>query len=71
MLRKFCITFLAFVMIFVISASGASGEPSENEQTEGSEISKALTGGWELFDNEANALPEDVQTAFDKATETV
>ena len=70
MLKKICITFFAFVMIFVISASGASGEPSENEQTEGSEISKALTGGWELFDNEANALPEDVQTAFDKATET-
>ena len=70
MFKKFCIMFLAFAMVFAISANGSSGEASENDQTEGSEISGTLTGGWELYDNEANALPEKVQTAFDKAAET-
>ena len=70
MLKKICALFLAFAVIFAISAGGSTVHPSENDQTEGGEHSGALTGGWELYENEANVLPEKVQTAFDKATET-
>ena len=70
MLKKICALFLAFAVIFAISAGGSTVQPSENDQTEGGEHSGALTGGWELYENEANVLPEKVQTAFDKATET-
>ena len=70
MLKKICALFLASAVIFAISAGGSTVHPSENDQTEGGEHSGALTGGWELYENEANVLPEKVQTAFDKATET-
>ena len=70
MLKKLCALFLASAVIFAISAGGSTVHPSENDQTEGGEHSGALTGGWELYENEANVLPEKVQTAFDKATET-
>ena len=70
MLKKICALFLASAVIFAISAGGSTVQPSENDQTEGGEHSGALTGGWELYENEANVLPEKVQTAFDKACET-
>ena len=69
MFKKICATFLALTMIFAFSACGSSQQHSEEAQPEESGNKEPVTGGWELHDNEANALPEDVQAAFDKATE--
>jgi len=70
MFKRFCVMLLAFTMMFMVSACGSSGQPAEDEQSEESVPSEAVSGGWELFDNEASVLPDDVQTAFDKASET-
>ena len=70
MLKKLCIVLLAFTMMFAFTACGSSGQPLEGEQSEENENSEPVSGGWELYDNEANVLPEYVQTAFDKASET-
>ena len=70
MFKKLCAAFLALTMMFAVSACGSSEQPSDSVQTEESRIEEGVSGGWELFDNEANALPEDVQAAFDKASET-
>lgn len=68
MLKKLSVVLLAFVLLFVMAAFGSSDQTSEN--TSGTETSEPVAGGWNLFDNEANALPEDVQASFDKASET-
>lgn len=63
MIKKLSIVLITFVLPFLMSACGSSGQPSENpENTTG--------GGWSLYENEAAALPENVQAAFDKASET-
>jgi hypothetical protein len=68
MLKKLSVALLAFVLLFVMAACGSSDQTSEN--TSGTETSEPVAGGWELFDNKANVLPEDVQASFDKASET-
>lgn len=68
MLKKLSVVLLAFVLLFVMAACGSSDQTSEN--TSGTETSKPVAVGWELFDNKANVLPEDVQASFDKASET-
>lgn len=68
MLKKLSVVLLAFVLLFVMAACGSSDQTSEN--TSGTETSEPVAGGWELFDNKANVLPEDVQASFDKASET-
>jgi len=68
MLKKLSVLLLAFVLILVMAACGSSDQTSEN--TSETETSEPVAGGWELFDNKANALPEDVQASFDKASET-
>ena len=68
MLKKLSVVLLAFVLLFVMAAYGSSDQTSEN--TSGTETSEPVAGGWELFDNKANVLPEDVQASFDKASET-
>ena len=70
MLKKLSIIFLALIMIIMITACGSTGEAGQNDESAEAGSSETMTGGWELFANEANALPEDVQAAFDKATET-
>ena len=70
MLKKLSIIFLALIMIIMITACGSTGEAGQNDESAEAGSSEPMTGGWELFANEANALPEDVQAAFDKATET-
>ncbi|MBR2675029.1 MAG: hypothetical protein IKE52_06225 [Mogibacterium sp.] len=70
MFKKLFGAFLAFAIIFAISGCGASDDIQEDIQSEESENMDVVTGGWELYDNEANVLPDDVQAAFDKALET-
>lgn len=68
MIKKLSTILLALIMITMVTACGSSSETSQNDNS--AESTDALTGGWELFANEANALPEYVQEAFDKAKET-
>ena len=68
MLKKLSVVLLAFVLLFVMAACGSSDQTSENAS--GTETSEPVAGGWELFDNKTNVLPEDVQASFDKASET-
>ena len=68
MLKKLSVVLLAFVLLFVMAAFGSSDQTSEN--TSETETSEPVAGGWELFDNKTNVLPEDVQASFDKASET-
>ena len=70
MLKKLSTIIFALIMMTMVTACGSSGETGENEDTAATESSEAMSGGWEIYDNEANVLPEDVQAAFDKAAET-
>ena len=70
MFKKLSVILLALIMATMVTACGSSGETGENEDTAATESSEAMSGGWEIYDNEANVLPEDVQAAFDKAEET-
>lgn len=68
MLKKLSVLLLSFVLILVMAACGTSDQTSES--TSETETKEAVSGGWEIYDNEANVLPEDVQASFDKALET-
>ena len=70
MFKKLSVILLALIMATMVTACGSSGETGENDDTAATESSEAMSGGWEIYDNEANVLPEDVQAAFDKAAET-
>ena len=61
---------LAVLVVFFVTACGTSEQSAEDEQSKENESTETVTGGWELYNNEANVLPEDVQTAFDKAAES-
>ena len=69
MIRKLSVLLLALFMITMITACGSSDESAQNDGSAEMSAEEAVSGGWELFDNDAAALPEDVQAAFDKATE--
>lgn len=71
MLKKLLILLLLLTMIFACTACGSEGQTESSEAETDVESTEAVSGGWELHDNEANALPEDVQTAFDKAVENL
>ena len=70
MFRKLSVLLLALFMITMITACGSSNESAQTDESSEMSAEESVSGGWNLFDNEANALPEDVQTAFDKAAET-
>ena len=70
MFKKLCSIFLAAAVLITVSACGSTGQSSGDEKSGESENTEAVTGGWELYDNKANVLPDDVQAAFDKAAET-
>ena len=67
MLKKISVLIISLTMMLFVSACGTS---SENGSASESENAEAVTGGWEMHHNEASVLPDDVQTAFDNATET-
>ena len=69
MIKKLTVLLLTLLMITMITACGSSNESAQNSEPAEMSAEGSVSGGWELFDNEAAALPEDVQTAFDKATE--
>ena len=69
MLKKVSILLISITMILFVSACGTSEQNSESDTTNESNNAEAVTGGWEMHDNEASVLPENVQTAFDKAVE--
>ena len=69
MIKKLTVLLLTLLMITMITACGSSDESAQNSEPAEMSAEGSVSGGWELFDNEAAALPEDVQTAFDKATE--
>lgn len=70
-MKKIYTVFLALLMVLALSACGPAdtAEESEADIEAETETSTEAVGGWELADNEAAALPEDVQAAFDKASE--
>ena len=68
MFKKLSILLLAFAMILALTAC-SSDESDENWTTEEVESSEIADGGWTIAENAAADLPEDVQTAFDKAYE--
>lgn len=70
MLKKLSAIILALIMMTMVTACGSSGGIGESEDPVETESSEAMAGGWEIYDNEANVLPEGIQAAFDKATET-
>lgn len=71
MLKKLSILLLALTMIIACTACGSEGqtESSSSEAETDAESTEAVDGGWEIVDNEAAALPEEVQAAFEKALE--
>ena len=66
MFRKLSVLLLSLFMIAMITACGSSNESAQTDESAEMSAEESVSGGWDLFDNEANALPEDVQTAFDK-----
>ena len=69
MLKKLSILLLALTMIIACTACGSEGQTETTEAETDIETTEPLDGGWEIADNEAAALPEEVRTAFDKAAE--
>ena len=68
MMKKLIALILVLAMVFCMAACGSSG--SEEAETEAeSNPEEAVSGGWEMASNDAAALPEEVQKAFDSATE--
>lgn len=70
MFRKITALLLALIMVTMVTACGSSSKSDEKDESAKPDSSEAVSGGWELFDSKANDLPEDVQKAFDKASET-
>ncbi len=56
-------------MIAMVLALAACDSSEQNDEADSDESSAAgmVAGGWEMADNEAAALPDEVQTAFDSA----
>ena len=67
MIRKTIAVMLMIVMAACLAACGGSGPDEPDTNTEKAE--EAVSGGWEMTSNDAAELPEDVQKAFDKASE--
>ena len=71
-----------FVLMLGLAACGGTSEPETAETPEGTvvdaeetvidaEETAAMSGGWAVAESEAAALPQEVQEAFAKATETL
>lgn len=69
MLKKLSLFLIALIMIFAFTACGSEGQTESSETAADVESTEAQDGGWEITDNEAAALPEEVRTAFEKSLE--
>ena len=69
MLKKLSLFLIALIMIFAFTACGSEGQTENSETAADVESTEAQGGGWEIPDNEAAALPEEVRTAFEKSLE--
>ena len=68
-MKKICVLLLPLIMLLSFSSCNASGQATESAQPDGEGSKGAVTGGWEIADNEAADLPEDVRNDCDKAAE--
>lgn len=67
-------TICVITAILLMALLAACGQPAETEEPISAaepESSGQVLGGWQIFATNAVPLPEDVQTAFDKACETI
>ena len=69
MLKKLSLLLIALAMIIACTACGSEEQPDDTAAETDIKSAEPMTGGWEIAENDAAALPEDVQTAFDKAVE--
>lgn len=71
--KKLIALLIAITLLMCMTACSSSSQDTaaeaEPEETEDVAGGNEVVGGWELTDNQAATLPEEVQTAFDKATE--
>lgn len=61
--------FAVLAVLVILSACGQKEQTEDMVADEKNDNTDPITGGWELTKNDAASLPEDVQEAFDKATE--
>ena len=69
MLKKISILFLALALIIAFAACGSEGQTENTGAETDIENTEPIDGSWEIAGNEAAALPEEVQTAFDNVIE--
>ena len=69
MKKKIISLLMILAMMLAVSACGSKDQDTGSGTDADTKQSEPVSGGWELYDNEANVLPEEVQTAFDKAAE--
>lgn len=69
MFRKVSVLLAALLVILSCAACGSNEQAANNELEEAAESLDGIDGGWSIADSEAATLPEEVQTAFDKALE--
>ena len=65
MIKKILAVAFAMMMVFCFAACGSSESAEEPDVTEATEV-EAMSGGWEVVSEPAEAqLPDEVQTAFE------
>ena len=69
MIKRLIVLMIALAMVFAVTSCGKADQPEESNIEPEPKPEEAVSGGWEMAENEAATLPEDVQTAFDKALE--
>lgn len=70
MKKKLIMLIVCTAMMIAFAGCGGSGNGEPENRTEAAENGGQLAGGWMVYaDGDAAVLPDEVQTAFDKATE--
>lgn len=72
-MKRVVIMMLAFVVVLAMTACGTEEpeQPSAAPSADPAVGGGPVLGGWQIYEGEAAVLPEDVQNAFDTATETL
>ncbi len=71
-MKKMICMIAMVVLVAALAACGkGSAESAESASESEQENSAAVPGSWEVCEGEAAVLPDEVQAAFDKATETL